>query len=335
MKYLFSILFACCLSLGGAVAQTTLSSKEMVAITPIVCDAAELPDLAKKALMVKMTQMVTMGGFGSTSVRYALTPNIVHVAKEATATVPVMYLIDLELSFYVVDIVENVIIGEVSVPIRGVDRTEARAYIKAINSFVPARSREVKQFMDNSREAILSYYKTRVPTLLQKADALAQREEYEEAMAVLSPIPESVEEYAMVSQALVAIHKKKLDRDAIKSIQAAKVLISKDNDQALEELMKVDPSSNYWGEANKMISQIKTQLAAAEKARIEKIEAAAKEAAELQRLEIEANAKIEVANVEATIALQKAKDESAQSGLVTFSKKVNSWFVGMFKPMTA
>ncbi|MFR9567119.1 MAG: hypothetical protein SNH13_07675 [Rikenellaceae bacterium] len=187
--------------------------------------------------------------------------------------------------------------------------------------------------MEKSRESILSYYKTRVATLLQKAESLAQREQYEEAMAVLAPIPESVDEYAMVSQALVAIYKKKLDRDAMKIIQLAKSLISKDNDQAITELLKVDPSSNYWAEANKIIAQIKAQLAAAEKARIEKAEAAAREAAELRKQEIAAQAQVEIAEAEAQVAVQLAKEEAAESSLTKFSKSVNSWFVSMFKPM--
>ncbi len=176
------------LSLGSVMAQNTLSSKSMVAITPVVCSSLELDDNSKQMLNMKLLQVVTSNGFGSASCRYALIPNIVIINKQVAPTVPVMYSIEFELSLYVVDMVEDIVMNETSVILKGMDRVEGRAYASALNQIAP-RSPQMQVFMDKSRTSILDYYATRTMTLLKKAESLAERELYDEAMAKL---PEGV-----------------------------------------------------------------------------------------------------------------------------------------------
>ena len=107
LKRLYGLLLASVLIPTAAWAQgDPMSSKEMVAITPVVCEGAELPADADRALMMKMNQMVTANGMGASSLRYALVPNVVVVDKQTTGTVPVQFIVSLEVSFYVLDVTE-------------------------------------------------------------------------------------------------------------------------------------------------------------------------------------------------------------------------------------
>lgn len=100
LKRLYGLLLASVLIPTAAWAQgDPMSSKEMVAITPVVCEGAELPADADRALMMKMNQMVTANGMGASSLRYALVPNVVVVDKQTTGTVPVQFIVSLEVSF--------------------------------------------------------------------------------------------------------------------------------------------------------------------------------------------------------------------------------------------
>lgn len=313
----------------------TLSSKEMVAITPVVCEGAELPADAERALMMKMNQMVTANGMGASSLRYALVPNIVVVDKQTTGTVPVQFIVSLEVSFYVLDVTEEIIVAETSFTTRGIDRMEHKAVIQAINQ-IASRSPQVKTFMERSRSKIIDYYTTRIPALLQKAQSLADREQYNEAIALLAAVPESVDEYPLVADQMSAIYKKSLDQTAVGAIQQAKGAIAlKNYEEAFEALQKVNPLSSYSKEAFAMIESVHQQLAEEERQQKEEEmrryedqlrqnEQARQDAVALQRLQLETAREAGASVTAAATSAASGSDES-------FNDKVNKWFLSKFK----
>lgn len=329
LRLILSALLLVAFGVNSVKSQTTLSSKEMVAITPVVCTALDIDSNSKSMLNMKLMQVVTANGFASTSYRYALVPNIVMINKQVAPTVPVMYSLEFELSLYVVDMVEGIIVAEESFVLKGLDRVEGRAYTSAFNQLNP-RSPQMTNFMERSRTSILDYYTTRTTTLLKKAESLAERELYDEAIEVLTPIPESVDEYAVVCETLVAIYKKKLDKEAKVALQNVEILVASEKyDEAMEELKKIDPASSYWAQANATIEKIVSTMEAkkkaaleAEKIRLEAQIAAAKELTAQKELDMQTQA----LNLE-----EKAREvEANKSALDKFSEKVNVWFVGMF-----
>ena len=169
-------------------AQQPVAAQEMIGITPIVSDAIDLPADARSALNLKLRQMATQNGFGSTSGRFALTSNVVFTDKQATTTAPPQFVVSLEVQFYVVDVMEQVIIDEMSMPAKGIDRLENKAAIRAINS-ISVRTPQVRRFMNGARDKIVAYYNTRVPVIVQKADSYAAMENYDMALFVLTDIP--------------------------------------------------------------------------------------------------------------------------------------------------
>ena len=313
----------------------TLSSKEMVAITPVVCEGAELPADAERALMMKMNQMVTANGMGASSLRYALVPNIVVVDKQTTGTIPVQFIVSLEVSFYVLDVTEEIIVAETSFTTRGIDRMEHKAGIQAINQ-IASRSPQVKTFMERSRSKIIDYYTTRIPALLQKAQSLADREQYNEAIALLAAVPESVDEYPLVAEQMSAIYKKSLDQTAVGAIQQAKGAIAlKNYEEAFEALQKVNPLSSYSKEAFAMIESVHQQLAEEERQQKEEEmrryedqlrqnEQARQDAVALQRLQLETAR-------EAGASVPAAATSAASGSDESFNDKVNKWFLSKFK----
>lgn len=330
VRRVLEVLLLLSVSINSIMAQTTLTSKEMIAISPVVCDALELDTYSQKMLNMKLMQIVTANGFGSTSCRYALVPNMVIIDKQVTATAPAMYSVEFELSLYVVDVVEEIIMSETSLILKGLDRIESKAFTSGINN-IATRSPQLKLFMDKSRTSILDYYATRTMTLLKKAESLAERELYEEAMEVLSPIPESVDEYPVVADALVAIYKKKLDKDAKVIMQLVHQLTSQEKyDEAFAELSKIDPASNYWNDANAEIDKIIATIEARKKAALE-AEKARLEAQIIQAKELTAQKELAQKEQELNM-IEKAREvEASQSSMDKFSKRVNDWFLATFK----
>lgn len=328
IKY-FICAIVLCYCTSGLFGQQVLSSKAMVAITPAISDGIDLPDNAKKSLAQKLIQITTQNGFGSFSGELVLTANVVTTDKQMTGTVPPQFINNIEVSLYVLNIAEAVIIAETSVSLRGIDKLENRAIIQAINNLNP-RSPAIRNFMDECRTKIIDYYTTRIPALLAKSKSLADRAEYDEALAVLSVIPENMDEYPAIADQMVAIYTKKLDKDAASAIQEAKArMATKDYEGALDALTYIDPSSTRFAEASKMINSIKQSIDAKEQAEL---------AAKMQQMELQRETMQR--NHDDAVALEKLRIDAAKKVGEAFGQaaakesmndKVTKWFLGKFK----
>ena len=87
---------------------------QKIAITPAVCDDLPLPENAKRALGQKLLQMATQNGFGASAGAFVLTANVNTVDKIMSGTIPAQFIVDLEVSVYIVNLTENIIAAETS-----------------------------------------------------------------------------------------------------------------------------------------------------------------------------------------------------------------------------
>ncbi|MFR9650776.1 MAG: hypothetical protein SNG35_01975 [Rikenellaceae bacterium] len=269
MKRLLSLAVMVAMSLS-AYSQSVLSTKEMVSITPVLGSEIQLPEQGKKMLSQKLTQITTQNGFGAThGGGIVLTANVVVMNSQATATVPPMIAVEAELSLVLLNISEKIIIDELTIPLRGIDSNKDRALIKAINTLSP-RSTEVRRFMTNCRTKVLDYYTTRVPIIIANANSLVERREYDQAMAILATIPNTVDEYPVIADMMVEIYIKRLDITATDIINRAQLMESRGEfNNAMEALLRVDQSSTLYPTALKRIESIQQRISDAERKRVE------------------------------------------------------------------
>lgn len=328
MKSILYCIIILCYGAFGVSAQKVLSSKEMVALTPALATSLDLPEYAKKALSQKIIQIVTQNGFGASTGEIVLTANVVITDKQVTGTVPAQYIVSMEVSLYVLNVLEGVVLDETSVTLKGIDRAENRAMVQAINNLNP-RSPAIRNFTNQCRSKIIDYYTTRIPALLAKAKSLADRSNYDEALAVLAVIPESVDEYPAIAEQMVSIYLKKVDKDASALIQEAKAQLAvKDYVAALNALLAIDPSSTRFAEAAQMIDSIKATVDAELKAQME-----------AQLAQAEAEAKAQQKAHDDAVMLEKLRIEAAKKAATTYNQqqpskdvedRLSKWFWDRF-----
>ncbi len=140
-----------------APAQNVISSRQMVAVTPMLSDKADLPSAAKSLLAQKLGQIATQNGFGSVSGQIVLTANAVTVDKTATATAPVQLVVKMDVTLYVIDLTEGTVIDSYTFEVQGIDNSDHKAVIKAIAQIKP-KSPGVRSFMTRVRGKIIDYY---------------------------------------------------------------------------------------------------------------------------------------------------------------------------------
>ena len=307
--------------LGGGLnvfAQQMLDSEVMIGVTPALPAKMDIPEQAQKVLLQKLRQVSTQNGFGSFSGDFVLTANPLLTNKSVAEIIPPQTLIELEISIYLLNIQEQIIVDEIAISGKGLNSNETRAFIQAIQVVNP-RSPAVRTFMKGCREKITAYYTTRVPALLAKAQSLAEREQYQEALAVLSSVPESVDEYSAVAEQMVAIYLKEIDKKASGILQGVKAaLATKDYEKALELLLQIDPSSTYFKEASTLIDSVKANIDAQEKTELEERQRALDDRMKLEKMRLEAAQKMGASYAQET-------ENTA------IEEKLTDWFLGKFK----
>ncbi len=231
-----------------------------IAITPYIPEGTLLPPDASSRLQNKMMQMVTQNHTGSISGDFILTANYAVIDKQITASVPAQYIIDVEFSFYVVALEERIIVKEFSQEVRGMGRTEQKAVINAINHLT-SRSPQVRRQMTSAREKIVDYYAQRIPKLIAKAQSLSDRGEYEDALAVLTSIPECTDEYPMVAEKMTSFYVAMVDKYAVTALREARSKIAmRKYSEALDCLIAVDPMSTHFGESLTVVEEVKQTI---------------------------------------------------------------------------
>lgn len=265
MKKTFLILTSLLCSLP-IFAQQTLDSKQMVGITPMMYDQVKLPPDAKSAMTLKLRQLATQNGFGSMSQDFVITADVVTVDKQRTTTAPVQFIVELQVSIYVVNALEKVIINETSMGVKGIGAYDSKAIINAINQ-INAKTPEMRSFMNQSRTKIVDYYVTMTPSIMKKASSLAESGRYDEALRALSSVPTCIDQYPAVADMLKDVYLKKLDSQAQSAINKANAEIALGNySKAIEAMVAIDPLSPQSSQVSGMISKIESKLSAAQKA---------------------------------------------------------------------
>lgn len=242
-----------------------------IALTPYVDYSLDrIPQTASSSLERKLVSMTTANGFASVSGEFIITavPSVINTSS--TPTAPPQFVSEVEVAVYVLNVPEQVIVDQKVYSCKGVGASEQKSIVGAVNQ-INVRSTDTRRFMENVRTKILDYYADRLPAIISKAQSLAAMTRYEEALYVLSAVPESLVEYPQVADLMVDIYTQCIDRDAKKIIADAKVKTAQeDYAAAMKELVKVDPNSTLFGQADAMISDIKARMDAQKQAELQR-----------------------------------------------------------------
>ena len=303
----------------------------LIAITPFVEPIDGVPETAMRTLSNKLKQIATQNGFGAQGGEFVLTCNVIPIDKQAIPTMPVQYSLELEVSLYVVNMLEDIIIDEYAVNVSGLESNEGKAYAQAFMQINP-RNPQIKAFMGGCREKIKQYYTDKLPAIMAKAQSLATSDDYEGALAVLGAIPDCIPQYADVAKMSSDIYVQMLDRDARTAISQAKGALAQRNyGEAIDYISTVHPGSTLAKEAYALIDKVQSTIRAEENFQYqEKLRLAAEKKEAAERVWSD-NVELEKLRTQAA-----AKTAVAQAQIVTesngsFTKDLRKWLLGKLK----
>ena len=212
---------ALCLCAGlSAAAQSDNVSPGKVGFTPMfVKTYAFLPQAAVDLMEQKLMQVAMRNGVASYSGRYVLTAKVAEEDSQATATTPVQYVKKLSVQFVAFDMETKAVVGETTVSVTGVDKTPERATMAALRRIQP-KTAKMTSFIQNASKAIVDAFNRNLESILKKAEYLANHGQYDEALASLAAIPQSVDRYDDVLATAEKICAAKAEADGTKALSA-------------------------------------------------------------------------------------------------------------------
>lgn len=253
---------------------------ETLSITAIQPEDSRFSEESKQNLETKMQRIIQNGGLHSgDGSRFIMTSRIDVTEKDITSQG--MFLQKMDISFYILDIVEDKVFGMTSIPVVGVGETETKALIKAFQNIKPT-SPKLSSFITATNTAIQNYFRQEMPRIIADAELKAQNGDFDGAYILLLTVPSICHaEYDLCRSKAIEINdlQRKKQRESVNKegrslIQKAKALWSGKHDydtakEALELLAKVDPGADCVAEVNDFMATISENLRDTEKAEAE------------------------------------------------------------------
>lgn len=150
-----------------------------------------ISDEASSILYNRLNQAVTLNGIGSTdnSNKFLLVPSVTVLSIEPTATAPINYVAEVEITMFLVDNSKKLLMSQETIVKKGVADNERKAVVEAIKS-IKARDPKIKKMITIGKNRIIEYYNTECETVVKTINAYIDCGMYNEALSELNAIPQ-------------------------------------------------------------------------------------------------------------------------------------------------
>jgi hypothetical protein len=249
------------------------SDASRIVLNAIVIDKEnKMPEEAKNHLIAKLNQVSTENGVGGKglSTRFVIATKINVLSKDIVAGPPQMIAENLEVAFFIGDAIDNTIFSNTSLSLKGVGTNENKALINAIQNINP-KNKQFIDFINTGKSKIIDYYVAQCDFIIKKAAILSDKQEYDAAIYDLMQVPEVCKVcYEKCMYTVQPVYQKKIDREAVQSLNEAKNIWNaapnyKGAEQARVLLVKIEPTSSSYNEALALSERIRKKIEADEK----------------------------------------------------------------------
>lgn len=232
-------------------------------------DAASIPEEAASLLKSRMQRVIAADGFADNQApgRFALVAKCDVLEKDIAPTTPPRISQKLELSFVVVDLIENKVYGGCDMTVSGIGTNETKAFSAAFQK-VSVQNRQIKTLLSEAKEKILDYYTNSCPQIQTEAKTLASTGQFDKAIFSLMSVPPVCTEcYNSCQQLASEIYQRKIDAEGSRLLAQAKSkwAASQSGATAIEVaeiISQIDPRSSGYPAVVEFRTSVSAKLAA-------------------------------------------------------------------------
>ena len=303
-------------SLVFVLAALSLRAQAVIDLSAYIDDetAAQLGDNNAAALKNKISKIITRNGMADAAGLFVVTPTLTITDDGAVDTgMTTLHVLRADLTLSVKNLFEDTVFGSQTISLQANGKS-MEACMRSLINKVNVNDARFAKLIGDVQQGIADYYTRQMPKILAKVNSLVAREEYEDAMAALAVIPESVDEYEAVEELKVQVYDKLLAGEVTRAVAQVR---QGDIDGALELCRACNPVSPNYGEVIRFLNRLDAQAAAAEAAAMEQ---------ELRKMDAEAmRARTQQ---EAAVEAQSLKAERAESSAKK-GKSLGEWLFGL------
>lgn len=171
-----------------AVASFSAEAQNLRVLTP---STSNISNDAALTLYNRLNQAVTLNGIGSTdnSNKFLMIPSVIVTSIEATATAPINYVAELEITIYIVDNSRKLLFAQETLVKKGVGENETKAVMEAVKS-LKARDPKLKKIITIAKDKIVEYYNTECDNVIKTINTYIEMGMYDEALSELNAVPQ-------------------------------------------------------------------------------------------------------------------------------------------------
>jgi len=218
-------------------------------------------------LVNKLNQVITQRGFSGDTYfnRFIVTVNIVPLTKDILPTAPPMIAQTLEITFYIGDGERGTLFASKSITVKGVGTNETKSYIDAIKNIRPSDP-GFDMFLEEGKTKIVNYYNTKCDAILTQAQMLTSQNSLEEAISLLSGVPDACPDcYNKCMEAVAPIYRLYIDRDCSMKLATATHLWNANQtieaaNEAGKLLSTIEPSAKCFKDVKVLADRISKRV---------------------------------------------------------------------------
>lgn len=225
-----------------------------------VLDADHLQLLSARLNAIATAHGIAGDGVGS----FALYPTVQVVeSRTIEGTLRPLHTTQLEVVLFVASSIAQRKFGSCMLTLQGEGHSRSEALRKALIALQP-NDRKVQDFLQQTREKIVTYYERNMTNIIREAELLAANQDFSSAFILLASYPQAVagsERVQQVADKLCRTYQKQLCQQIVTMAQAAAAI--EDYDQALALLANVDATSDCQADAHRLIASINKDVRSA------------------------------------------------------------------------
>lgn len=236
----------------------------MMVLVPQQVDT--LAPMAQTKLESKMRQVVTLNGMdgGALFSPFCIVANLVEGSKEVTSGLRPLVTITTELELFVGNNYTGEKFSSTAITLNGAGRNESKAYGSAFGGITTGNS-QIQKFLSDAKLKISRYYETQIPNIINQARGFAIRQEYEEALCLLTSVPTCCNGYSEVEKCMLDIFQQYVDYDCTVKVNKARSIWNATQNQegaslAGVYLAAINPASSCWEEALALAETIRQRI---------------------------------------------------------------------------
>jgi hypothetical protein len=221
-----------------------------------------LSKLRTKLIKIVSSNGLSGSGYNSNFIMY---PVFDIYNEELVEGMQNIVVVGVELSLFIKQVDNNMVFSSYTLQIESSGNDRNEALLDAINQ-IPVSNENVKKFLSESKQKILSYYEKECANISKQAETASNMSDYEKAFGILMSVPKEVSCSSQLSQLSVKIYKAYQNKICSENTLKGKAEISAGNyNEALYILSNVDPSSSCFGESKSLIASIESKVSAEKK----------------------------------------------------------------------